>query len=91
MFALQRDSTGWRWMVRGSGWVLESGWGLGQVIERMGEEYVKLQVQMRRRKVGKVEATQLHMQHLDQEVPEIHIVQSGQWGTRWETNPIGQV
>lgn len=53
---------------------------MGKVIERMVEEDVRWQQQMRRRKVDKGEATpviQLQMLPLDREVPETRIVQSG--------------
>lgn len=85
-------------MIRGSGWALGSGWDLGKVTGRMGEEDVKRQQQLRRRrKEEKEEATPviqdllvLQMLPLGPEVLEVHIVQSGLLGKRWETNPTGR-
>lgn len=84
-FVPLRDSRGWGWMVRGSGWALGSGWGLGKATGRTGEEDLKQQQQLRRRrKEEKEEATPLiqdllvlQMLPLDPEALEIHIVQSG--------------
>lgn len=95
MFAPPRDSHGWSWMVRGLGWVLGSGSGLGKATGRTG---VKRQQQLKmRRKAEKEESTLsirdlpvLPLLPLDPEVLEIHIVQSGLEGKRGETNPTGQ-
>lgn len=100
MFAPQKDSHGWDWMVHDSGWALGSDWGLERGIVRMSEEGVKqwqLRMRKRRRKEEKVKAIPvthfllvLRMLPLDLEVLEIHIVQSGPEGKRLETNPTGQ-
>lgn len=67
-------------MVHGLGWALGSDWGLVKATGRMGEEDVKGQQQLKRRKEEKEEATpviQLQMLPLAPKVLEIHIVQSG--------------
>lgn len=95
MSAPSRDSHGCGWMVRGSGLVLASGWGLGKVTGRMG---VKWQQQLRRRRKGEKEESTLVIQDLlvlqmlplDPKVLEIHIVQSGPEGKRGETDPTGR-
>lgn len=94
MIAPLRDSHGWGWMVRGSGWALGSGLGLVRVTGRRG---VKRQQQPRRRKEEKEESTPviqdllvLRMLLLDPEVLEIHIVQPGLEGRRGETDPTGR-
>lgn len=82
-------------MVRGLGWGLGSGLGLERATGTTGEEDVKWQRQLRRRrrKGEKEEAIPLirdQMLLMDPEVLEIHIVQLEQRGKRWETNPTGQ-
>ena len=68
--------------------------GLGKATGTIGAEDVKWQQQLLRRRKGEMEEASPVIQDLLvlQMLPvlEIHIVQSEQWGRKWEKNPTGR-